>query len=199
MSESGGAPAIFGGKQIIKLLLEIGPLGVFFFSNAKWGIFTATAVFMVAILLSLVGSYVLMRRLPIMALVTGVFVLVFGGLTIYLENDLFIKLKPTLVNLLFAGALLGGLGFGKSLLRVVFGDFFRLTSQGWRLLTLRWGLFFLMLAVLNEIVWRNFSTDDWVSFKVFGILPLTMIFGIAQMGLLQRHELGADQAGNDSK
>lgn len=189
MSKPDAAPESLGWKQLLKLVIEIGPLAVFFFVNAKWGIFTGTAVFMGATLISLVASYLLMRRLPVMPLVTGVFVMVFGGLTVYLENELFIKLKPTLVNLLFASALLGGLVVGKSLLRVVFADFFLLTNRGWRLLTLRWGLFFLVLAGLNEVVWRNFSTDDWVSFKVFGILPLTMIFGIAQFGLLQRHEL----------
>ncbi|MCU0733835.1 MAG: septation protein IspZ, partial [Hyphomonas sp.] len=117
------------------------------------------------------------------------FVIIFGGLTLWLEDELFIKLKPTIVNLIFASILLGGLRFGQSLLRHLFGEVFRLTDEGWRKLTLRWGLFFIALAILNEIVWRNFPTDTWVSFKVFGIMPLTMIFGIAQMGLLKAHEL----------
>jgi intracellular septation protein len=124
-----------------------------------------------------------------MPLVSAFFVVVFGGMTLWLQDDVFIKLKPTIVNGIFAAILLGGLAAGHSLLRHLFGDVFRLTDEGWRQLTLRWGLFFIVLAGLNEVVWRNFSTDTWVSFKVFGIMPLTMIFGIAQMGLLKRHEI----------
>ena len=122
-----------------------------------------------------------------MPLVTGVFVIVFGALTIWLHNDMFIKIKPTLVNSLFAIALLGGLMRGKLLLPYLFGDVFKLTPEGWRKLTLNWGVFFMGLALLNEIVWRNFSTDFWVSFKLFGIMPLSMIFGISQVSLLTRH------------
>jgi intracellular septation protein len=184
----------FGARQIVKLLIELGPLAVFFIVNARADIFSATAAFMVATLVALPTSWWLMRRLPVMPLVTAVFVLVFGGLTLYLADDQFIKLKPTIVNTLFGAILLGGLLFGRSLLSIVFGDVFRLTPEGWRRLTFRWGLFFLALAVLNEIVWRNFSTDMWVNFKVFGIAPLTMIFGMAQLGLLQRHEEKPDGA-----
>lgn len=184
----------FGAKQILKLLLELGPLVVFFVFNSRADIFTATAAFMVAIFIALPVSWWLMKRLPVMPLVTAVFVLVFGGLTLYLADELFIKLKPTIVNLLFGGILLGGLLFGRSLLRIVFVDVFRLTDEGWRVLTFRWGLFFVFLAVLNEIVWRNFSTDMWVNFKVFGIMPLTMVFGMAQLRLLQRYEAGSDEA-----
>jgi intracellular septation protein len=118
--------------------------------------------------------------------------LVFGGLTLWLQDEQFIKIKPTLVNALFAGALFTGLLAGRSLLKIVFGEVFRLTDEGWRKLTFRWACFFTFLAVLNEVVWRSFSTDVWVSFKVFGIMPLTMIFAIAQMGLLKQHEPRAD-------
>ncbi len=179
---------VFGAKQILKLLIEMGPLVVFFVMNSRTDIFTATAAFMVAIVIALPASWFLMKRLPTMPLVTAVFVLVFGGLTLYLNDEIFIKLKPTIVNVMFGAILLGGLAFGRSFLKIVFADVFRLTEEGWRHLTFRWGLFFFLLAVLNEIVWRNFSTDDWVNFKVFGIAPLTMVFGMMQMGLLTRFE-----------
>lgn len=172
---------------LLKMLIEVGPLAVFFLANARWGIFAATAVFMGAIVLSLGASYALERKLPLMPLVTAAVVLVFGGLTLALNDELFIKLKPTIVNGLFAAALLVGLAFGKSLLQPVFGTVFELTAEGWRKLTFRWGLFFVLLAVLNEVVWRSFDTDTWVSFKVFGIMPLTVVFSLAQMPLMTRY------------
>ncbi len=178
--------------QLLKLLVEVGPLVVFFVMNARAGIFWGTGGFMVAIVISLIASRILFGRVPVMPLVTGVFVLVFGGLTLWLQDEQFIKIKPTLVNALFAGALFTGLLAGHSLLKIVFGEVFRLTDDGWRKLTLRWACFFTFLALLNEVVWRSFSTDVWVSFKVFGIMPLTMVFAIAQMGLLKQHEPRAD-------
>ena len=191
-------------NPLLKLALELGPLAVFFFANARGAmlvewfpeladlggpIFIATAAFMVAIAISLSVSYVLTRRLPIMPVVTGVVVLVFGGLTLYLQDELFIKLKPTIVNVLFGSVLLGGLLFGKSLLGYVFDSVFKLDAEGWRKLTLRWGLFFFFLAVVNEVVWRSFSTDFWVSFKVFGMMPLTFVFTLSQMPLISKHSL----------
>ena len=175
--------------QLAKLLLELGPLVIFFITNAKFGIFVATAAFMAAMVIALTASYILFRRIAAMPLVVGAFVLVFGGLTLWLHNDLFIKLKPTIVNSLFAIFLFIGLAFGKPLLKVLFGDIFQLTERGWRLLTFRWAFFFVLLAILNEIVWRNFSTDVWVSFKVFGIMPLTFVFALSQIGFLQRHQV----------
>lgn len=176
-------------NPLLKLALELGPLAIFFFANSRFGIFTATAVFMVAITLALAVSWLLTRKLAIMPLITGIVVLVFGGLTIYLHDDLFIKLKPTIVNCLFGTILLGGLYFGKSLLGYVFDSVFKLTDEGWRLLTLRWGIFFFVLAIINEIVWRNFSTDFWVSFKVFGFMPITLAFTLFQMPLITKHTL----------
>lgn len=181
-------------NPLLKLALELGPLAVFFFANSRYGIFTATTVFMVAITISLIASWVLTRRLAIMPMITGVVVLVFGGLTIYLHDDLFIKLKPTIVNTLFGTILLGGLYFGKSLLGYVFESVFKLTDEGWRKLTFRWGIFFFVLAVINEIVWRNFSTDFWVSFKVFGFMPITLAFTLFQMPLITKHSLVDDDA-----
>ena len=176
-------------NPILKLVLELGPLGVFFFANAKFGIFAATGAFMAAITVALTASWLLTRRLAIMPLVTGIVVLVFGGLTLALQDEVLIKMKPTIVNTLFGGVLIGGLFFGKSLLGYVFDSVFQLTDEGWRKLTLRWGLFFFVLAIVNEVIWRNFSTDFWVSFKVFGMMPLTIIFTLTQMPLIQRHSL----------
>jgi intracellular septation protein len=174
-------------NPILKLVLDIGPLVLFFAANARFGIFTATAVFMAAVLLALGAAYVKLRRVEIMPLVTAIIVLIFGGLTLFLHNAEFIKLKPTIIYVLFGGTLIGGLLFGKSFLGILFDSVFDLTDEGWRKLTWRWALFFFALAVLNEIVWRNFSTDVWVSFKLFGVVPLTFLFGAAQYPLLQRY------------
>ena len=163
----------------------MGPLVVFFIVNARAGIFWGTGIFMVATIAALIASRFMFGRIPVMPLISGACVVVFGGLTLWLQDDHFIKIKPTIVNALFAGALFAGLLAGHSLLKVVFGEVFRLTEDGWRKLTLRWACFFTFLAVLNEVVWRTVSTDTWVSFKVFAIMPLTMVFALAQIGLLK--------------
>jgi len=184
-------------NPVLKLILELGPLVVFFLANAysdRFGaaegrrIFAATAVFIVATIVALAVHYVLVRKLPIMPLVSGVVVVVFGGLTLWLDDELFIKLKPTIVNTLFGVVLLVGLYFGKPLLAVVLDSVFDLTDEGWRKLSFRWALFFFVLAALNEIVWRTQTTDTWVSFKVFAIMPLTIVFALSQTPLLMRHE-----------
>lgn len=184
---AGQEPEI-SGKQLFKMLLEVGPIAVFFLFNSRSGIFYGTAAFMIATVVALVASQRLLGRIPVMPLVSGVFVLVFGGLTLILQDELFIKMKPTIVNTLFAIILLMGLAFGEAYLKMIFGEVFRLTEEGWRILTFRWAIFFIFLAVLNEIVWRGFSTDFWIGFKVWGIMPLTMIFAVAQVGLIKRHE-----------
>jgi intracellular septation protein len=183
-------------NPVLKLVFDLGPLALFFFANSRYGIFVATGTFMVAVLAALAASYVLTRHLPIMPVVTAVVVVVFGGLTLILHNDLFIKLKPTIIYLLFGAVLLGGLMFGKSFLGVVFDSLFHLTEEGWRKLTLRWALFFLALAVLNEIVWRSTSTDVWVNFKVFGVMPLTLIFGALQYPLLKKYAVEPASVGS---
>lgn len=181
---------------LMKLALEMGPLVTFFIANAKAGIFTATAVFMVAMAISLIVTWLMVRRLPTMPLVSGAMVLVFGSLTLVLHDDLFIKVKPTIQNALFGGALLLGLALGKNLLDIAFDGVFRLTAVGWRLLTVRWALFFFVLAGLNEIVWRFFPEKTWVDFKVWGVMPITLVFAMAQVPLLTRHALpeGAEPA-----
>ncbi len=175
-------------NPILKLALDLGPLLLFFLINAKLGIFYATGIFMVAILVALVVSYVLTRHLAVMPLVTAIIVVVFGGMTLILQDETFIKLKPTIIYLLFAGVLFGGLLLRKPLLEIVFDQMFHLTEEGWRKLTVRWAVFFLALAVLNEIVWRTQTTDVWVSFKVFGALPLTFLFAALQYPLLQKYD-----------
>lgn len=179
---------------LLKLVLELGPLVVFFLTNNRYDIFTATGAFMAVTAVSLIASRILLRRIPIMPLVTGFFVLVFGALTLYLQDDVFIKMKPTIVNVLFASALFGGLLFGRPLMKILLDEVIKLQDEGWRKLTLRWAFFFVFLAVLNEIVWRSFSTDSWVAFKTFGVMPITMLFMIAQIGLLQKYQLSEDIA-----
>ena len=174
-----------------KLAVELGPLLVFFAVQRAVDIFWATGAFMLATLVSVLVARRSEGRWPAMPLITGVFVLVFGGLTLALQDGQFIKIKPTIVNLLFAAILLGGLFRGRLFLKLVFGEAFLLDEAGWRLLTVRFGLYFVCLAALNEVVWRNASEDTWVSFKVFGILPLTVLFMLSQSALIQRHKLEA--------
>jgi intracellular septation protein len=195
-------------NPMLKLVLEMGPLLLFFLANSKPDLFRplvgtvlgeglvsaknapiliATAVFMAAMAASLIASWILTRKLPIMPIVTGVVVAVFGTLTLVMQDDIFIKLKPTIVNALFGTVLLGGLLFGKSLLSYVLDAVFTLDEAGWKKLTLRWGIFFFVLAGLNELIWRTQSTDFWVAFKVWGVMPLTIGFTLAQMPMMMRH------------
>lgn len=178
---------------LLKFLLELGPLVVFFIVNARAGIFWGTGCFVVATIVSLVASRIMFGKIPVMPLVSGIFVVIFGGLTLYLQDELFIKVKPTIVNGIFACILFGGLYFGHALLRYLFGEVFQLTEEGWRKLTFRWACFFVFLAGLNEVAWRLLSTDAWVSFKVFAIMPITMAFAIAQVGLLKRYAIDPEQ------
>lgn len=193
----------------LKLVIEAGPLVVFFLINGRKGfpefrhlwlaegaeplvgqaLFEATGAFMIATIIALTIGWTVERKIPVMPLVSGIFVLVFGGLTLVLADELFIKLKPTLVNMLFAVILFGGLLTGRSLLKPLLGAAVQLTERGWRVLTLRWAIFFVVLAILNEIVWRNFSTEFWVSFKLFGIMPLTFLFATSQTPLFLREQI----------
>lgn len=171
---------------VMRIVLELGPLVIFFFANQRAGIFTATLLFMAAMAASMLAMWMMARRVPLMPLISGAMVMIFGGLTLYFNDDGFIKLKPTIVNLLFSGALLTGLALRHNLLPIVFDGVLSLSDQGWRQLTWRWALFFLALAGLNEVVWRFFTTDTWVAFKVWGVMPLTFMFALAQMPLIAR-------------
>ena len=188
-------------NPVVRLAIEAGPLVVFLIANGRFGLFAGTAIFMVATLASLGAAWVTERRLPLVPLATGAFVLIFGGLTLILHDDFFIKVKPTIVNGLFAVLLAGGMLKGRSLLKPVFGTMLTLDPQGWRVLTWRWAGFFLVLAALNEVVWRTQTTDTWIAWKLLGAMPLTLIFSMLQIPLIKRHmppegEAGSQAGGN---
>ncbi len=180
---------------LFKVATELGPLLVFFVANAKFNLFVATGAFMVAIVAAVVTSYVVTKHVPLMAIVTAVIVLVFGGLTLFLHDETFIKIKPTIIYALFSATLFVGLLIGRSFIAVMFDQVFNLTPHGWRLLTIRWAFFFAAMAVLNEIIWRTQSTDFWVAFKAFGVIPITAIFAMTQMPLVKRY--GIEPAADD--
>lgn len=180
-------------SPLLRLGLDFGPLLIFFVVNWLGGLFWATGVFMVVTVIALAISRIVTGKIATMPLVTAGFVMVFGGLTLYLQNETFIKVKPTIIYMLFAGALLIGHMMGRAPLKILLGQAFELTETGWRTLTFRWAGFFVALAVLNEFVWRNVSNDSWVTFKVFGLLPITLIFAMLQIRLIQRHTITETQ------
>jgi intracellular septation protein len=173
----------------LKFALELGPLIVFFVANNRLGIFGATAALMASVLVTLGVSWALTRHLPAMPVVTAVLVLVFGSLTFFLQDETFIKVKVTILYVLFGAALIGALRFNKLLLPIMFDQAIHIDDVGWRKLTWRWGFFFFGLAGLNEVLRRVLSTDAWVNFKVFGIISLTFVFMLTQMRLIMRHEI----------
>lgn len=181
-------PKTAGEQQsLVKLLIELTPLIAFFAAYKSLGIFWATGVIIAVTLGTLLLSWVLYRRVSMMPVVTATVVAIFGGLTLWLDDPTFFYRKPTIVNLLFAGVLAGGILSGRPFIKTLFGEQFQLTDEGWTKLTWRWIAFFLALAAMNEFVWRNYPEATWVNFKVFGILPLTMAFAVAQMGLIKRY------------
>ncbi len=198
MDQPAQEPGASPKSLLLKLGVDLGPLIVFFATNAAFGIFAATAAFMVSFFVALGVSYTLEKKLAVMPIVTGAIVLVFGGLTLYLNDETFIKLKPTIIYALFSVLLLGGLAAGRPLIRVLFGPVFHLDERGWRALTLRWGVFFAALAGVNEIARNVLSTNAWVAFKLWGFLPLTVLFTIAQTGLIRRHSLAETPPNDDS-
>ena len=176
-------------KSIYKLLIDIGPLAVFFIFYTRSGLQASILPLMIATVIAVLFSYILEKKIPIMPTVGAGIVLIFGGLTIYFDNEVFIKMKPTIINLIFAIILYGGMLAKKPLLKILLGAALRLEEEGWRILTYRWIGFFIALAVLNEIVWRTQTTDIWVNFKVFGILPITFIFTMTQFPLIKKHQI----------
>ena len=181
-------------KPGLKFALEMGPLVLFFIAYNKFGIFAGTGTLMVATVAALAVTYALTRHLPVMPMVTAIMVMIFGGATLLLHDDTFVKMKATVAYLLFAAALLGGLLFGKALLSVAFDSVMNLTEEGWRKLTLRWGLFFIVMAGVNEVVWRTQTENFWVNFKVFGFVPLTIVFALSQTPLMLKYELKDEDA-----
>jgi intracellular septation protein len=185
-------------NPLLKLALELGPLALFFAVYSRLDIFAATGILMASVLVTLGVSYAMLKRIPIMPLVTAVIVLIFGSLTLIFHDETLIKVKPTALYLLFGAALFVGLWLKKPLLKILFDGAVHVTEEGWRKLTWRWAFFFLALAVLNEIIWRTQTTDLWVKFKTFGFLPLTLVFALLQSRLIMRYETKEDdQAGND--
>ena len=177
----------------LKLALDLGPLLIFFAANAVFGIFTATAVFMAAMLIVIAIGIAIERKISPMPLITGALVLLFGGLTLWLSNDIFIKIKPTILYAIFAAVLLGGLAFSRLFIKLLLGQTLKLSDAAWRTLTWRWAVFFVALAIINEIVWRNVSTNTWVAFKVWAIFPLTLLFAMAQTPFISRHQIESDE------
>ena len=181
---------------MLKFALELGPLALFFIAYGRVGIFAATGILMASVLVTLSVSYAMLKRFPIMPLITAVIVLIFGSLTLILHDETLIKIKPTVLYILFSATLFVGLWLNKPLLKILFDGAIHVTDEGWRKLTWRWALFFLALAVLNEIVWRTQTTDLWVKFKTFGFLPLTLLFALSQAPLIMKYEAKGEGPGD---
>lgn len=176
-------------RSIFKIFIDIGPLAIFFIFYNRGDLQSAILPFMIATIISVLLSYIVERKIPIMPTVGAGIILIFGGLTIYFDNEVFFKMKPTIINILFACILYGGEYFKKPLLKFLLGGALKLQNKGWTLLTKRWIVFFVALAILNEVVWRTQSTDLWVSFKVFGILPITFVFTMTQFSLIKKYQI----------
>ena len=176
-------------KSIFKLLIDLGPLAVFFVFYTRSDLQTAILPFMIATIIAVLFSYIMEKKIPIMPTVGAAIILIFGGLTIYFDNEIFFKMKPTIINLLFAGILYAGVILNKPLLRYLLGAALKLQDEGWDILTRRWISFFIALAILNEIIWRTQTTDIWVNFKVFGILPITFIFTLVQFSTIKKYQI----------
>src|ERR1700693_1968556 len=184
-------------NPMLKFALELGPLALFFIVYSRAGIFAATGILMSSVVVMLGVSYAMLKRIPIMPLVTAVIVLIFGSLTLFLHDETLIKIKPTALYILFGAALFVVLWLNKPLLKILFDGALHVTDEGWRKLTWRWAFFFLALAVLNEIVWRTQTTDLWVKFKTFGFLPLTLLFALAQAPLIMKYETKDEGPGDE--
>lgn len=181
----------------LKPSVEYGPILVFFAAYYLGDLFTATTAIMVTTAIALVVSYIYERRIPMMPLMTAVIIGVFGGLTLWLKDETFIKMKPTIIQALFGLILLGGLAAGKLFLKSVMGSVWQMNDPAWRSLTLRFAGYFFAMAAINELVWRTQSTDFWVNFKVFGIMGLTFFFILSQMKFIQANVI-EDQSTNEA-
>jgi intracellular septation protein len=197
LTEAAAPPPRKALNPTLKFVLELGPLALFFAAYSKLGIFTATGVLMACVVVALGVSYAMLRRIPVMPLVTAVIVLIFGSLTLIFHDETLIKIKPTALYLLFAAALFAGIWLKKPLLKILFDGALHVTEEGWLKLTWRWAFFFVALAILNEVVWRTQSTDLWVKFKTFGFLPLTLLFALAQAPLIMRYEAKERETGDN--
>jgi intracellular septation protein len=197
VTETAAPPQRKALNPTLKLVLELGPLALFFAAYSRLGIFAATAVLMACVFVTLAVSYAMLKRIPVMPLVTAVIVLIFGSLTLIFHDETLIKIKPTALYLLFGVALFVGLWLKRPLLKILFDGALHVTDEGWRKLTWRWAFFFLALAVLNEIVWRTQTTDVWVKFKTFGFLPITLLFALAQAPLIMRYETKDEEPDGD--
>tara|TARA_B110000014_G_C20091780_1_gene571689 strand:- start:148 stop:687 length:540 start_codon:yes stop_codon:yes gene_type:complete len=176
-------------KSISKLFIDIGPLAIFFIFYTRGDLQSAILPFMIATIIAVIFSYIIEKKIPIMPTVGAGIILIFGGLTIYFDNEVFFKMKPTIINILFGLVLYIGQMINKPLLKYLLGNALKLQDNGWSILTKRWIGFFIALAILNEIVWRTQSTDLWVNFKVFGILPITFIFTLTQFSLIKKYQI----------
>ena len=171
----------------LKPFVEYSPIAVFFVAYYTGDLFTATAAIMAATVIAIFISYIYERKIPMMPLMTAIVIGIFGGLTLWLKDDTFIKMKPTIIQIIFGLVLLGGLAFGKLFLKSVMGQMWKISDLAWRTLTIRFSCFFFAMAMINELVWRTPSTDFWVNFKVFGLMGLTFVFIILQIGFIQRN------------
>ena len=179
-------------RPIIKFIADFGPLLIFFtiYFNNDNDLRLAIPPFIIATLIALVIVYFLEKRIPIVPLTSGILITLFGGLTLYFNNKVFFYMKPTIINLLFAGVLFFGKYITKKpLLKIFFQNAFNLKDEGWKKLNYRWILFFIFIAILNEIVWRTQSEAFWVNFKVWGLLPITFIFAASQFPLINKYKL----------
>ena len=176
-------------KSLLKLFVDVGPLVVFFIFYSRGNLQSAILPLMIATVIAVAFSYIMEKKIPIMPTIGAAIILIFGGLTIYFDNEVFFKMKPTIINILFAAILYGGQIMERPLLKYLFSGNLKLQDEGWDRLTKRWIGFFIALAILNEIVWRTQSTDLWVTFKVFGILPITFIFTMTQFALVKKYQI----------
>ena len=179
-------------KSLLKFITDFGPLLIFFFFyyDSNKDLKVAIPPFIIATIISLVVVWFLEKKIPMVPLLGGVLITLFGGLTIYFDNPVFIYIKPTIINLLFGLALLFGKYFtNEPILKKMLGKSIALTNEGWEILNKRWMIFFFVVAILNELVWRTQSEEFWVNFKVWGLLPITFIFTAFQVSIITKHKI----------